>query len=99
MSGLYTVDLDELLATVEDLRRCGTALDQRLADVSARVDALHGTWHGRAALAQQAAQAEWETGFREMRDGLAAMRRAGAVAHDQYEAAAGTNLRMWEQVS
>ena len=99
MSGLYTVDLDELLATVEDLRRCGAALDQRLVDITARVTALHGTWRGRAALAQQTAQAEWVAGFREMQDGLATMRRAGAVAHDQYEAAAGTNLRMWEQVS
>lgn len=99
MSGLYAVDLDELLATVDELGQVGEALDERLAEISARVAALHGTWGGRAACAQAAAQAEWEAGFREMRSGLAAMRGAGAQAHTHYSDAARTNLRMWGQVS
>jgi ESAT-6 family protein len=95
---MYAVDLDELLATTDALGRCGADLDALLADVTARVAALHDTWAGRAAVAQAEAQAEWETGFREMREGLAAMRAAGAAAHQRYDAAATTNLRMWEQV-
>ena len=60
---------------------------------------VHDTWTGSAALAQATAQAEWEAGFREMKAGLSAMRTAGVAAHRRYDDAAGTNLRMWEQVS
>jgi len=96
---MYAVDLDELLATTDALGRCGADLDALLAEVAARVAALHDTWSGRAAVAQAAAQAEWEAGFREMSSGLGAMRAAGDAAHRRYDAAATTNLRMWEQVS
>ncbi len=66
---MYGVDLDELLGTVDEMARCADALDALLDDVSQRVAGLHGTWTGRAAVAQAAAQAEWEAGFRSMRDG------------------------------
>ena len=61
--------------------------------------ALQVTWGGSAAVAQDGAQAEWEAGFREMREALAAMRAAGRSAHGSYGDAAATNLRMWEQLS
>ncbi|GAA1794607.1 pore-forming CpnT exporter EsxE [Nocardioides hankookensis] len=81
------------------MTRCGIELDALLDEVARRVDALHVTWGGAAALAQDGAQAEWAAGFRQMREALAAMRAAGGVAHENYSDAAGTNLRMWEQVS
>ena len=96
---MYAVDLDELLATLDTLGGCGSELDELLSEIAARVALLHDTWSGLAADAQAAAQAEWEAGFREMREGLAAMRAAGSTAHDNYRAAADTNVRMWEQVS
>lgn len=96
---MYAVDLAELQATVDELARTGVALDGLLEEVAARVAALHGTWTGRAAGAQAVAQAEWEAGFRGMREGLAAMRAAGATAHGHYSAAADTNVRMWRQLS
>ena len=93
------VDLDLLDETVAELAQGGEALDDLLDEVSRRVSALQLTWSGAAALAQEGAQAEWEAGFREMREALAAMRKAGQVARDSYHDAAGTNLQMWEQVS
>lgn len=96
---MYAVDLEELLATIDDLGRAGDELDDVLAQVAARVTALQGTWSGRAAAAQRLAQEEWEAGFREMRAGISAMREAARVAHGRYGTAAATNLRMWEQVS
>lgn len=92
------VDLDLLDDTVAELSRCGAALDDLLDDVSRRVTALHLTWAGEAALAQDTAQAEWEDGFRQLRDALASMRAAGRVAHGNYRDAAATNLQMWAQV-
>ncbi|MBZ5737637.1 WXG100 family type VII secretion target [Nocardioides mangrovi] len=96
---MYGVDTEELLGTVEDLRRCGAALDELLDEVARRVAALHVSWSGLAADAQVAAQAEWEAGFREMQAALGAMRAAADHAHGSYREAVDTNLRMWEQVS
>lgn len=96
---MFEVDVDLLDETVADMARCEHALDALLEEVSRRVTALHGTWSGAAALAQEGAQAEWEAGFREMRVALGTMRTAGRVAHGSYLDAAATNVRMWEQVS
>lgn len=96
---MYAVDLDELLATVDALDSCGSGLDALLGEITARVAVLHDGWTGLAADAQLAAQAEWEAGFREMCDGLAAMRAAGSTAHDRYRSAADTNVRMWGQLA
>lgn len=94
----FVVDLDDLLDIVGELDRCGARLDLLLDHVAARAGSLHATWSGAAADAQVAAQVEWERGFREMREALAVMRAATDTAHDNYEPAATTNLRMWEQV-
>jgi WXG100 family type VII secretion target len=94
----FGVDLDELLRSIDEMARCGAALDTLLDDVASRVAALHGTWSGEAAGAQAVAQAEWEAGFCEMREALAAMRSAADVAHANYGDAVATNLRMWEQL-
>ena len=95
---MFAVDLDELARSVEEMTRCGEALDVLLDEVAHRVTDLHHTWAGEAATAQAAAQAEWEAGFREMRAALAVMRAAADTAHGNYSDAATTNLRMWEQV-
>ena len=98
MSTGFSVEVDELLAVVGELARCGEALDQLLDDVADRVAGLHLTWTGEAAAAQVAAQSAWEADFREMRGALALMRRAAEVAHDNYTSAAAANLRMWERL-
>jgi WXG100 family type VII secretion target len=98
MSAEFSVEVDELLAVVGELARCGEALDRLLDDVAGRVTRLHLTWAGEAADAQVAAQSAWEGGFRDMRGALAAMRQAAEVAHDNYTSAAAANLRMWERV-
>lgn len=95
---MFAVDLEELLGTVDVMARCGAELDVLLDDVAERIAGLHLTWSGEAAAAQATAQAEWEAGFREMREALAAMRAVADVAHGNYRDAVATNLRMWEQV-
>ena len=95
---MFDVDLDLLDETVAEMTRSGEALEDLLDDVSRRVAALHVTWAGSAALAQEGAQAQWESGLRQLRAALSAMRTAGRVAHGNYGDAVATNLRMWEQV-
>jgi WXG100 family type VII secretion target len=94
----FGVDLDLLAETVAEMTRCGGELDDLVDEVTRRVLALHATWAGAAAVAQEGAQAEWEAGFRQMRAALASMRTAGRVAHGNYRDAAATNVRMWEQL-
>jgi len=91
---MFAVDLDDLLATVDDLARCGAQLEAALAAIAG----VHLPWTGHAALAQAAAQIEWEAEFSAMREALAVMRSAASAAHENYSDAADTNLRMWEQV-
>jgi WXG100 family type VII secretion target len=96
---MFAVDLDLLAETVAAMKTCGAALDARLAEVAAQVEALQATWTGDAAEAQTAAQAAWEVGFQAMCEGLAAMRAAGELAGDNYQAAVDANLAMWGQLS
>lgn len=96
---MFEVELDLLDDTVAAMARSGAALDALLDEVAQRVASLHLSWSGNAAHAQDGAQAEWEAGFRQMREALASMRTAGRVAHGNYLDAATTNLRMWEQLS
>jgi WXG100 family type VII secretion target len=94
----FGVDLDLLAETVAEMTRSGGELDDLVDEVTRRVLALHATWAGAAAVAQEGAQAEWEAGFRQMRAALASMCTAGRVAHGNYRDAAATNVRMWEQL-
>ena len=93
--GRFTVDVDELLRVTGEMATCEDSLRDLADEVARRVDALHETWGGRAALAQHAAQHEWEAGFRAMREALARMRAVAAVAHDNYAAAVAANVEMW----
>ena len=93
--GRFTVDVDELLRVTGEMAACEDRLRDLAGEVSRRVEALHETWDGRAALAQDAAQHEWEAGFEAMREALARMRGVAAIAHDNYAAAVAANVGMW----
>ena len=95
---VFAVDAGELAHVVDRMTACESALHELAADLERRIAALHISWHGEAAAAHLVAQAEWEHGFRGMREALAAMRAAGRVAHGNYTAAAETNVQLWEQV-
>ena len=93
--GRFTVNVDELFRVTGEMAACEDSLRDLADQVSRRVEALHETWDGRAALAHDAAQHEWETGFRAMREALARMRAVADVAHDNYAAAVAANVEMW----
>jgi WXG100 family type VII secretion target len=95
---VFAVDADDLAHVVDQLAACESALHELAADLERRIAALHVSWDGQAAAAHLVAQAEWEHGFRGMREALAVMRVAGRVAHGNYTASAETNLQLWEQV-
>lgn len=94
----FAVDLELLVAGIEALLACEQTCDESLVDVRRDIARLHLAWSGDAASAQAEAQRGWESGFGQMREGLAAMRAAAATAHDNYRAAVKTNVAMWESL-
>jgi WXG100 family type VII secretion target len=98
MSGpVFSVDPDELDATIEEMQRCEDALDVLTREVEVETARLQGCWHGEAADAQRLAQAEWQRGLAEMRAALTAYRMNARRAHANYVEAASVNARMWMQ--
>jgi WXG100 family type VII secretion target len=95
---VFAVDAGELARVVGQMAACESALQELTADLERRVAALHISWQGESAAAHLLAQAQWEDGFRRMRDALAVIREAGRVAEGNYTAAVKTNLQLWEQV-
>jgi WXG100 family type VII secretion target len=93
----FRVDLDRLADIVEQIARFDRQVGSALEDVDGRVDRLHATWTGEAAVAHRQAHEQWQRGVAEMRDGLAQMRRNAEIAHGNYSSAVGANSRMWEQ--
>jgi WXG100 family type VII secretion target len=84
--------LDELVAHLAKVERELLDAGER---VDARVHALHGTWSGSAATAQDAAADRRVAGAAEVRAALASLRAAAAIARDNYAAAVQANRRMW----
>lgn len=93
----HRVDLDRLTDIVEQLTRFDRQAEAALEDADGRVDRLHATWTGEAAVRHRRAHEEWRRGVAEMRDGLAQMRRNAEIAHGNYGSAVRANSRMWGQ--
>ena len=95
--GGYRVDLDRLADIIDQVGQFDQRIESALEDADGRVDRLHATWTGEAAVQHRLAHEEWQRGMAEMRAGLAEMRRNAQIAHGNYSSAVTTNSRMWEQ--
>ena len=89
------MDLEALLAGVDQMSAFHSTLEQTLASVQSSVTALGSGWHGDAASAQQVAQQQWDEGAQQLREALAQLRDIAERAHANYSNAAATNTRMW----
>jgi WXG100 family type VII secretion target len=94
---MFSVDSDELEATIDEMQRCEDALELLTREVELEAARLHWFWHGDAAEAQRLAQTEWQRGLAEMRAALTAYRMSARRAHANYVEAATVNARMWTQ--
>jgi WXG100 family type VII secretion target len=91
----FTVDLEALLAAVDQMSQFENQLEQSLARAKASVESLGPYWDGDAAGAQQAAQAQWNSGAEELRAALGQLRDIAEQAHANYSGASANNTRMW----
>jgi WXG100 family type VII secretion target len=95
MSSRFVVEFDLLQEVVDRMAAFESGLEQRLADVDARIARLHQSWSGAAAAEQARAHREWVSGARQMREAIATLRAIGATAHGNYSAAIVANRQMW----
>jgi WXG100 family type VII secretion target len=90
----YRVELDGLLAFVDELQ----AFEQRAALITARVDEqvarLHDSWDGEGASAHVTLHQEWISAAHHMREALSHMRKAAHCAHRNYTEASDLNVAM-----
>lgn len=91
----FSVDLEALLAAVDQMSHFDGQLEQSLARAKASVESLGLSWHGDAADAQQAAQTQWNDGADELRAALGQLRDIAERAHANYSGAVDVNNRMW----
>jgi WXG100 family type VII secretion target len=91
----FSVDLQALLAAVDQMSDFNERLEQSLARVKASMATLAPLWRGDAAAAQQSAQQQWESGAEELRAALGQLRDIAEKAHGNYPDAAAMNTRMW----
>jgi WXG100 family type VII secretion target len=91
----FTADLEAMLAAVDQMSQFEGQLEQSLARAKASVESLGLSWQGDAASAQQAAQAQWNSGAEELRAALGQLRDIAEQAHANYSQAAQMNKRMW----
>jgi WXG100 family type VII secretion target len=89
------VDLEQLLATVERMRRFQEHLANSHEVAVHRVAELHVVWTGDAADAQAAAARHWSAAAAQVHAALAALTAIASTAHANYTAAAAANRRMW----
>lgn len=90
----YRVELEELLAFVDELE----AFERRAEAIAVRIDAqvagLHDTWSGEAAAAHRAQHDDWMAGATQMRESLAKLRSAADNAHRNYTDVGKLNVDM-----
>jgi WXG100 family type VII secretion target len=91
----FSVDLEALLAAVDQMSQYECQLEQSLTRAKSSVESLGSSWHGDGAGAQQAAQAQWNRGAEELRAALGQLRDIAEQAHGNYSNAAATNTQMW----
>ena len=91
----FSVDLQGLLAAVDQMSDFNERLEQSLTRVKSSMATLQPLWRGDAAAAQQSAQQQWESGAEELRAALGQLRDIAEKAHGNYYDAAAMNTRMW----
>jgi WXG100 family type VII secretion target len=89
------VDLDQLVGTVERMRRFQDHLADTHEVAARRIEELHVVWTGDAADAQAAAARHWSAAAAQVHAALAALTAIASTAHANYTAAAAANRRMW----
>lgn len=90
----YRVDLEDLLAFVDQLQMFESKAETIAVRVDGQVRDLHGTWSGSAADAHRGGHDEWMVGASRMREAAAALKAAARAAHQNYTDAVATNIAM-----
>jgi WXG100 family type VII secretion target len=92
--GSYRVDLEHLDQFTARIAGLYGFVQDSLSGLDQRVTAAHQQWSGAAADRHADAHREWMTAAGEAQDGIYAMRKAAAAAHDSYTAVIAANRKL-----
>jgi uncharacterized protein YukE len=95
MAEAFQVDPQALAEAVQRMAEFQRYAESMLAEIDCLVTNLHATWTGQGAAAHAEAHRHWGRGEAMMREALARLRAAGAIAHHNYTTAMSMNLAMW----
>lgn len=95
MTNRYSVDIDELLAFADRLKRFTQRAEEIATAVDQEVSKLHTTWEGVGADSHREYHQEWMRRTGEMRETAEFLHHAAAVARRNYSGVGQHNRGMW----
>lgn len=95
MTSRYSVDIDELIAFADRLRRFNQRAEELTAAVDSEIAGLHVAWAGVGAESEREYHEEWMRRAREMRETAEFLHHAATVARRNYTGVGQLNRGMW----
>ena len=95
MAEAFRVDPQALADAVQRMTEFQRYAENMVTEIDSLVSDLRCTSTGRGAAAHAEAHRHWARGEAMMREALAQLRAAGAIAHRNYTGAMSTDLAMW----
>ena len=91
----YSIDIDELIAFAERLKRFNQRAEEIAAAVDEEIVKLHLTWEGLGADSEHEYHQEWMRRAREMRETAQFLHHSASVAGRNYTGVGQFNRSMW----
>ena len=91
----YSIDIDELIAFADRLKRFNQRAEEIASAVDQQILKLHTTWEGVGAESEREYHQEWMRRAREMRETAEFLHHAAAVARRNYTGVGQLNRGMW----
>jgi uncharacterized protein YukE len=91
----YSIDIDELIAFADRLKRFNQRAEEIAAAVDQEISKLHTTWEGVGAESERDYHQDWLRRAREMRETAEFLHHAASVARRNYTGVGQLNRGMW----
>ncbi|SHQ33989.1 ESAT-6-like protein 12 [Mycobacteroides abscessus subsp. bolletii] len=89
----YKVDLEALDDLITHMAQFTKATDSNVELIAGYVAKI--PWQGATERAHKERQAQWDSGIKDLLEGLAKIREGAKTAHGNYTSAINANLKMW----
>ena len=91
----YRIDLGQVEEFAKVLDQFVKYVEDRVGALDARIDELHVSWTGEAAVAHRDAHERWRAGAAEMNEAVADIRKSADHSHAAFSGVQELHRRMW----